>query len=368
LAWYTVFDILFPMKHNMSKMIGKRYGKLLVTGFVNTQRVICRCDCGKEIEAWRTNLIQGKKAHCGCEKYKDRDETGKKYGRWIVVGRHSGSVEHWECRCDCGGKGVVARSNLISGNSQSCGCLQKEKVASSGRDNWIDLTGQRFGRLIALEPVLDNGGYRRKWRCRCDCGKVKIITTSSLRNPQKGTKSCGCLIQETSRKNLIDIAGQRFGRLDVLRTVRDTNGNMNGWLCRCDCGKEKVIRAACLREGITNSCGCLQKELAGKRARERNLVDISGQRFGRLIAIKPVEGKRGHLNKWLCRCDCGKEKAITTMSLKRGATRSCGCLAREVARARRIGNNFGNSTKHSRDRRLDSNNTYWTDRVLDRDG
>lgn len=118
----------------MSKMIGRRFGKLVVVSG-DSHRFVCRCDCGKEILAWWTNLIQGRKTHCGCGKYADRDEKGKKYGRWMVIARHQGSVEYWECRCDCGNEGVVSRSNLRSGNSQSCGCLQRERAAEAGRKN-----------------------------------------------------------------------------------------------------------------------------------------------------------------------------------------------------------------------------------------
>ncbi len=56
--------------------------------------------------------------------------------------------------------------------------------------------------------------------------------------------------------------------------------------------------------------------------------DISGRRFGRLTA-KERCGK-----KWLFVCDCGREKEIFATNVKRGLTRSCGCLNREVTAAR----------------------------------
>lgn len=59
--------------------------------------------------------------------------------------------------------------------------------------NKVDLTGQRFGRLVALERI--NG----KWKCQCDCGNIKYISTGNLNN--NGTKSCGCLHLEKSKEN-----------------------------------------------------------------------------------------------------------------------------------------------------------------------
>ncbi len=57
----------------------------------------------------------------------------------------------------------------------------------------IDLTGRRFGRLIALVYL-----NRGKWRCRCDCGKIKEVAGPSLRRGL--TSSCGCLHLEKVSK------------------------------------------------------------------------------------------------------------------------------------------------------------------------
>lgn len=57
----------------------------------------------------------------------------------------------------------------------------------------------------------------------------------------------------------IDMNGQAFGRLTVIEQ------RLGGWLCRCECGNEKVIPGSRLRKGVTQSCGCLQRELTGLR-------------------------------------------------------------------------------------------------------
>jgi hypothetical protein len=58
------------------------------------------------------------------------------------------------------------------------------------------------------------------------------------------------------------------------------------------------------------------------------LIDISGQRFGRLIVIARAN-QRGQRPSWLCRCDCGKEITATSLHLRGGDTRSCGCFKRD---------------------------------------
>lgn len=65
------------------------------------------------------------------------------------------------------------------------------------------------------------------------------------------------------------------------------------------------------------------------------LIDLTGQRFGRLVAIERV-GRKGSSATWLCRCDCGKEKVISTHVLREGKAQSCGCLRLERFRAKMV--------------------------------
>lgn len=63
-------------------------------------------------------------------------------------------------------------------------------------------------------------------------------------------------------------------------------------------------------------------------------VDLSGRRFGRLMALRLAAGRREPNGKavrcWLCRCDCGAELSVTAAHLTRRWTRSCGCLNTET--------------------------------------
>lgn len=59
--------------------------------------------------------------------------------------------------------------------------------------------------------------------------------------------------------------------------------------------------------------------------------DLTGQRFGRLIALERVDAPGE--SRWNCRCDCGGEKTVLAYNLRIGATQSCGCLHRERIRA-----------------------------------
>jgi hypothetical protein len=88
-----------------------------------------------------------------------------------------------------------------------------------------DLTGQRFGMLVVIARYLDDFKQREGsyWKCRCDCGKTRIVRGSSLRNGQIQTcedMECRRLLTpfHGGRK---DLTGQRFGRLTALEATSE---------------------------------------------------------------------------------------------------------------------------------------------------
>jgi hypothetical protein len=62
------------------------------------------------------------------------------------------------------------------------------------------------------------------------------------------------------------------------------------------------------------------------------LTNELGNRYGRLTVIEQAESRNSSA-RWLCSCDCGNTSTVYGFSLRRGDTRSCGCLSREVAKA-----------------------------------
>lgn len=61
----------------------------------------------------------------------------------------------------------------------------------------IDLTGQRFGRLIVIERAENKKG-KAAWKCKCDCGSELIVSANNLR--MNNTISCGCYCREQTSK------------------------------------------------------------------------------------------------------------------------------------------------------------------------
>lgn len=186
-----------------------------------------------------------------------------------------------------------------------------------------DLTGQRFGKLTVLEKTDKTENNYRLWRCACDCGGEILVNTKHLKNGI--VTNCGCIPKTNARRGNVaeDLTGQTFGYLTVIKRAENRHGRTN-WLCCCECGKLKKVTAHDLKAGKVKSCGC------HKYDHGYNTVDLTGQRFGRLIAMYPLKKRdsKGSVY-WKCQCDCGNEAEATESSLVHGNVRSCGCLKSE---------------------------------------
>lgn len=117
-----------------------------------------------------------------------------------------------------------------------------------------------------------------------------------------------------------NLLGKRFGRLTVIAPAEPRNGRTY-WLCRCDCGKEKIFLSGNLVDGKSKSCGCVS---FGKR------VNLLGKQFGHLTAIECVGVTNDKNTLWKCSCDCGNEVIVQNNNLKSGHTTSCGCKREEI--------------------------------------
>lgn len=251
---------------------------------------------------------------------KTEDLTGKKFGLLTVLSKTDevrGSNTVWECRCDCGNIVRVRGSSLSSGNTRSCGCLRRKNASK-------DLTGKRFGNLTAVRPTDRRQSGNIIWECACDCGKTALVSSANLISGR--IRSCGCLL-------IRDLTGQRFGKLTAIRVTDERQNTQTVWECVCDCGNTVFVRSSNLVTGITRSCGCLLK------------AELTGQRFGKLTALRPTEERQKGNVVWECRCDCGNTAYVAAANLMGNRIRSCGCLKKQSRAGSDIaGQKFGSLT------------------------
>lgn len=116
--------------------------------------------------------------------------------------------------------------------------------------------GQKFNSLLVLERVVRHDGKRKRtgYKCLCDCGKTKPY--SELFDLKTGRiTSCGC--KSLERPTLIkDISGNHYGALVVIIRLNTRTADGYDYLCKCSCGKEKIVKYNNLVRGDTKSCGC----------------------------------------------------------------------------------------------------------------
>ena len=152
----------------------------------------------------------------------------------------------------------------------------------------LDLTGEKYGRLTVVseaDPHYTSGGRKIiMWNCKCDCGNTAIVSTSHLRSGH--TVSCGCRLEETqSGQTLIDLTGQRFGKLVVLGRNKEKQSNKKHvmWDCVCDCGNYTTVAGNHLNSGHTRSCGCLGVESIRTRCVTHGMTNTPLYRVFRAI-------------------------------------------------------------------------------------
>lgn len=258
-------------------LTGRTFGKLYVLKRVENYispkgailfRYLCECECGKETVVNGSSLASGDTKSCGCIA-KNRlgnlnfvEMAGRKFGKLTVVRidhRNTGRGVYWFCECDCGGTTVVEGGNLRSGHTKSCGCYHKERTVEL---YFKDLTGLKFGRLLAVNYFGKDNRGKSVWSCDCDCGNHVNVREDGLIG---GTStSCGCYNRDRVREATFkDLSGKRFGKLLVMKRIDDKEfpgGKKHvQYLCKCDCGNETRVLAGSLRNNLTTSCGCLSE-------------------------------------------------------------------------------------------------------------
>lgn len=210
------------IRRNLANM---KFGKLTAVEYMGTDSFRnalwkCECDCGNTIVEKGTLLTTGKVVSCGqcSNKYNfdDPQKTeisssliGKRFGRLLVLEEKTEIEKDEEtgeevkreivkCKCDCGNVVDILKSCLMSGNTKSCGCLQKDKVNGA----LFNLDVSRIGKKYGLLTVLSYDTDKKMWKCKCDCGNITYVKRFN-----GNTRSCGCLKQMTKAEKEQALSG-----------------------------------------------------------------------------------------------------------------------------------------------------------------
>ena len=191
-------------KFNQGDLLGPNNLELLERTTKNSRnewygKFICPY-CKKEFQAIISKIASGHTKSCGC--LVKHDIANQRFGRLVALypaGQLQNGTTVWRCRCDCGKEKDIRVTSLLNGDTKSCGCFRTDKRA-------LDLTNQKFGRLLALnrlEQQDDWGNFY--WLCKCDCGQNATVLAASLvsGNTQSCGQCCGISLQEEKIANIL---------------------------------------------------------------------------------------------------------------------------------------------------------------------
>lgn len=187
------------------------------------------------------------------------DLVGKRFGNLVVLemlyNEKKKSYTRCLCLCDCGNTVVKDTYRLTHAKiTPSCGCNYAKQMSEKLSK---DIIGKRFGRLVVLETIWEDGKPPMV-KCICDCGNIVILRRNDVMTGH--TKSCGCLHSEaTSKARERDHTGyiSDFG-VELLRPYKRNDSGQMLWECRCGfCGKIFYAIPAFVKNNHVRSCGCL---------------------------------------------------------------------------------------------------------------
>lgn len=189
-------------------LTGKKFGALTVISRAKNQVATsgrsrpqwnCICDCGNNKITTSDYLKYTEFPSCGCEATKRRIEKnrinniGEKYGRLTIVDiLWNEKPTKAVCKCDCGNDYIGTKSDIVTGHTKSCGCLQSENVSMSNTKDWTGHIAESGVKLLNRDHMNDKGQW--VWECECPlCGNLFYELPAKVNNGH--TTSCGCRIQ-----------------------------------------------------------------------------------------------------------------------------------------------------------------------------
>lgn len=202
-----------PFKNLSGQKIGKlevlqRAPNKIAGGKLRTMWT-CTCECGNIIDASTDYLKRSKCPSCGCEATKIKKEKnrvnniGEKHGRLKIIdiiwddGRAKAI-----CECDCGNKYIGDKSDIVSGHTQSCGCLQSNRASESNTKDWTGFISNYGIEFINKDHMNNKGQWL--WKCKCGiCGNYFTALPAKINNGH--ITSCGCRIQSSGEEYIASL-------------------------------------------------------------------------------------------------------------------------------------------------------------------
>ncbi|MCR5321694.1 MAG: DUF2726 domain-containing protein [Lachnospiraceae bacterium] len=192
----TIRKKYVPAKRLPRNYVGERIGALTIleeleshiTPNGSKQRIVkCQCDCGNVFTIRLSSALKNGKCRECLDKERRADITGKRFGKLVVLSMADDYISpsghrlsRCKCLCDCGNITIVNMSSLVTGSTQSCGCLQN--TAGLLKDNPDLVAKYDFEKNseigIDFETITARTSEKVWWKCK-ECGNSWFATVAS---------------------------------------------------------------------------------------------------------------------------------------------------------------------------------------------
>jgi hypothetical protein len=129
---------------------------------------------------------------------------------------------------------------------------------------------------------------------------------------------------------LTDLTNKKYNYLTVIKRVENDKQGNTQWLCKCDCGNTRIVRA----EYLVGKKNGYQQKYCSHRCTFRLAEvssDLTNQTFGRLKAVRSIGSSNANGEAiWEFTCDCGNVVTRSGVGVRRGHIQSCGCLFKDT--------------------------------------
>ena len=260
---------------NLNDLIGKKYNKLtIIDAYENNYNKIwvkVQCECGNIIDISYSNLQKNINVCKLCklksnnllniQKQKNNkinlnDLIGKQYDKLIIIDayRNNENKIRIKAKCECGNIIDIPYRSLQK-NTNMCKQCKFKKIKSNNLQNLKELINKQYGKLIIIDAYRNDKSEIRI-KAKCECGN--IIDTRYRNLIIEKTKSCG----KCKQINLNDLIGKKYNKLTIIDAKREKGRIYVN--AKCDCGNIKKYYYSCLKNGHTQSCGCINRTTNGE--------------------------------------------------------------------------------------------------------
>lgn len=264
-------------------MTGQRFGRLVVTARADSDRNgnarwHCLCDCGERTVSLGFTLRNGAAKSCGCMSTQQLIARITKHGLHQSPEYTSWASMIQRCtnpRCrgyeNYGGRGITVCDAWLHSFERFYADMGKrptpdhsiDRIDRDGNytpDNCRWATVKEQNNNTSQNRIVEIDGEMRTLAQAVENGEQKLKRGTVQSRLARGWSVEDAIKTPPLASRAHDLEGQRFARLTVVRRV-DNAGKLARWLCRCDCGTERIVYATNLVHGKTKSCGCISKEL-----------------------------------------------------------------------------------------------------------